>query len=111
MESLDVPAVRGNSSMELGKYQVESGSSTDNTREESSGYPPPSSLSQAPIAAEPPVSPSGNDDRNHVQELRGVRRFTGLEPTGLKYAGTHVTTSRRLQLTIAGVASMNAMSI
>src|SRR3954451_5953835 len=110
MESLDIPAVRGDGSVELGTYQVESGSSTNDTRDDSNGRVTRSSRSQAPIAAEPHVSPPGNDDRNNVQELRGVHRLTGLEPTGLKCARKSVITSGRLRLTRAGVASVNAMS-
>jgi hypothetical protein len=104
METLDTPAIRGDGSVELGKYQVKSGSSTDDTRDDSNGLVTHSSHSQAPIAAEPHVSPPRNDDRN------SVHRLTGLEPTGLKCARKSVIISGRLRLTRTGVASVNAMS-
>jgi len=110
MEALDIPAIRGDGNVELGKYPVGSSSSTDDTRDDSNGRVARPSHSQAPIAAEPHVSPSGSDDRNNVQELRGGHRLTGLEPTGLKCARKSVVTSGRLRLTRAGVASVNAMS-
>jgi hypothetical protein len=110
METLDIPAIRGGVNVELGRYRVESGSSTNDTQNDSNGRVTHSSHSQAPIAAELHVSPPGNGGRNNVQELRGVHRLTGLEPTGLKYARKSVITSGRLRLTRAGVASVNAMS-